>query len=398
MRPEIQALRAVAIGCVVLYHFWPAALPAGYVGVDVFFVVSGFLITGLLLRDAERFGRVRLREFYVRRVRRILPAALVVLTACAVATLLFVPRVEWRPFLQQVLSSALYVENWHLARDSQIPSRADLESTPVQHFWSLSVEEQFYLFWPLLIIGVLWLAARFGRTRPAMVAAVLGTATIASFVHCVVLTGQDHNLAYFSTLSRAWEFGVGGLLALVPAVAGERLRRTRALAAWLGLAGIAVAARTFTDHALFPGAIALVPVLGTAAILWAGMPRAAVSLSPVAALRPVQWFGDLSYSLYLWHWPIIMFTPYITGRPSQAPMMVLLLVLSIAVAAASKRWIEDPFRRSVPRERVRMPRARRVGVASVAALSAVVLLTSGVAGYTVEEPRGQHCRGADDGY
>jgi peptidoglycan/LPS O-acetylase OafA/YrhL len=397
VRPEIQALRAVAIGCVVLYHFWPAALPAGFVGVDVFFVVSGFLITGLLVRDAERFGRVRLREFYVRRIRRILPAALVVLSTCAVATLLFVPRIEWRPFLQQVLSSALYVQNWHLARDSQIPRRADLESTPVQHFWSLSVEEQFYLLWPLLIIAALWLATRLGRRRLAVIAAMLGVATVASFVHGVALTAQDHNLAYFSTLSRAWEFGVGGLLALAPVVVGERLRRTRAVATWLGLAVIAAAALTFTDHELVPGAIALVPVLGTAAVIWAGMPRAALSLAPVAALPPVQWFGDISYSLYLWHWPIIMFAPFIMGRPSQAPVMVLLLVVSIVVAAASKRWIEDPFRRPVARERVRMPRARRIGVASAAALAAVVLLTSGVAGYTVEKPHAQLCRSTDDG-
>lgn len=397
VRPEIQALRAVAIGCVVLYHFWPAALPAGFVGVDVFFVVSGFLITGLLLRDVERFDRVRLREFYVRRIRRILPAALVVLSACAVATLLFVPRIEWRPFLQQILSSALYVQNWHLARDSQIPRRADLESTPVQHFWSLSVEEQFYLVWPLLIIAALWLAVRLGRRRVIVVAGVLTAATVASFVHGVVLTGQDHNIAYFSTLSRAWEFGVGGLLALLPALAGERLRRTRALAAWIGLAAIAVAARTFTDHEVFPGAIALVPVLGTAAVIWAGMPRAALSLSPVAGLRPVQWFGGISYSLYLWHWPIIMFTPYITGRPSQAPVMVLLLALSIVVADASKRWIEDPFRRAVPRERVRMPRTRRIAVAAGAAVAAVVLLTSGVTGYTVEKPGAQLCRQSDGG-
>ena len=397
VRPEIQALRAVAIGCVVLYHFWPAALPAGFVGVDVFFVVSGFLITGLLLRDVERFDRVRLREFYVRRIRRILPAALVVLSACAVATLLFVPRIEWRPFLQQILSSALYVQNWHLARDSQIPRRADLESTPVQHFWSLSVEEQFYLVWPLLIIAALWLAVRLGRRRVLVVAGVLAVATVASFVHGVVLTGQDHNLAYFSTLSRAWEFGVGGLLALLPALAGERLRRTRALAAWAGLAAIAVAARTFTDHEVFPGVIALVPVLGTAAVIWAGMPRAALSLSPVAGLRPVQWFGGISYSLYLWHWPIIMFTPYIVGQPSQAPVMVLLLVLSIVVADASKRWIEDPFRRAVPRERMRMPRARRIAVAAGTAVAAVVLLTSGVTGYTVEKPGAQLCRQSDGG-
>ena len=230
-----------------------------------------------------------------------------------------------------------------------------------------------------------------------MVAGVLAAATVASFVHGVVLTGQDHNVAYFSTLSRAWEFGVGGLLALLPALAGARLRRTRALAAWMGLAAIAVAARTFTDHEVFPGAIALVPVLGTAAVIWAGMPRAALSLSPVAGLRPVQWFGGISYSLYLWHWPIIMFTPYITGRPSQAPVMVLLLVLSIVVADASKRWIEDPFRRAVPRERVRMPRTRRIAVAAGAAVAAVVLLTSGVTGYTVEKPGAQLCRQSDGG-
>jgi peptidoglycan/LPS O-acetylase OafA/YrhL len=111
----------------------------------------------------------------------------------------------------------------------------------------------------------------------------------------------------------------------------------------------------------------------------------------------VQWFGDLSYSLYLWHWPIIMFTPFITGRPSEAPVMVLLLVISIVVAAASKRWIEDPFRRGVPRERVRMPRARRIGVASAAALAVVVLLTSGVAGYAIEKPHAELCRSTDDG-
>ena len=387
-RPEIQALRAVAIGCVVAYHFWPAVLPAGFVGVDVFFVVSGFLITGLLLRDVERFDRVRLRNFYLRRIRRILPAALVVLTLSAVATLVFVPRIEWRPFLQQILSSALYVENWHLARDSQMPARSDLESTPAQHFWSLSVEEQFYLVWPLLIILALWSAARSGRRRLEIVAVVLTVTTIASFVHGALLTMEDHNLAYFSTLARAWEFGVGGLLALVPQVVGERLRRTRALAGWVGLAAITVSALTFTDGDVFPGSIALLPVLGTSAVIWGGMPRAALSLAPVAALRPVQWFGGISYSLYLWHWPIIMFTPYITGRPSEAPVMVLLLVLSIAVADASKRWIEDPFRApSTPAPRLPAGRVRLIGVASAAAAAVIVLTTSGVAGYTVERPQ-----------
>ena len=396
-RPEIQALRAVAIGCVVAYHFWPAMLPAGFVGVDVFFVVSGFLITGLLLRDVERAGRIRLGEFYARRARRILPAAIVVLSASALATLLVVPRIDWRPFLQQILSSTLYVQNWHLARDSQIPKRADLESTPVQHFWSLSVEEQFYLVWPLLILLALWLAARYGHRR-LLIVVILGATTVASFAYGVVLTEQDHNLGYFSTFARAWEFGIGGLLALAPQIVGERLRRTRALAMWVGLAAIAVAARTFTDAELFPGWIALLPVLGTAAVIWAGMPRAALSLAPVAALRPVQWFGDISYSLYLWHWPIIMFTPYLTGRPSQAPVMALLLVLSIAVADASKRWIEDPFRRlgsaAAPHP---LRQRRRLGLASGAAVVIVALLSSGAVGYAVEKPRAHVCEGSHSG-
>ena len=396
VRPEIQALRAVAIGCVLLYHFWPAALPAGFIGVDVFFVVSGFLITGLLLRDADRHDRVRLKDFYVRRIRRILPAAMVVLTSCAVATILFVPRTEWRPFLQQTLSSALYVENWHLARDSQIPALADLESTPVQHFWSLSVEEQFYLVWPLLIILALWIAARSGRRRTEVLAAVLVVTTVASFVYGSILTLQDHNLAYFSTLARGWEFGVGGLLAMLPRIEGDRLLRTRAGAQWLGLGAIILAGLAFTDEDRFPGTIALLPVLGTVAIIWAGMPRGAFSLAPIVGWRPVQWFGDISYSLYLWHWPIIMFTPYITGQPSPPGVMVLLLLLSIGVADASKRWIEDPFRRAgrtTPAEAGRRGiRMRRIAVASAASVAALVLLTSGVAGYAVEEPRGHVCQ------
>jgi peptidoglycan/LPS O-acetylase OafA/YrhL len=254
------------------------------------------------------------------------------------------------------------------------------------------VEEQFYLVWPLLIILALWLATRLGRRRMQVIAAVLAVTTVASFVHGTLLTQHDHNLAYFSTLARAWEFGVGGLLVLVPQVTGERFRRTRALAGWAGIAAIAVAALTFTDSEAFPGSVALLPVLGTAAVIWGGMPRAALSLAPVAALRPVQWFGGISYSLYLWHWPIIMFTPYLTGQPSEAPVMVLLLMLSIAVADASKRWIEDPFRaRTTASPRVPVGRVRRIGVASAAAAAAIVLLTSGVTGYTVEKPQAQMC-------
>ncbi|MGI9821821.1 acyltransferase family protein [Agromyces sp. Marseille-Q5079] len=348
IRPEVQALRAVAVAAVVLHHGWPAVAPAGYMGVDVFFVVSGYLITALLVREVERTGRLSLSSFYVRRARRILPAAMTVLIAVSILTLALAPYRDWAAYFREIVASAFYVENWRLAIDSQNPASAALESTPVQHFWSLSVEEQFYLVWPLLILAALAFARlRRGRAVP-MLAVVLGVTTVASFIASLALTAADHNLAYFSTFGRAWEFGVGGLLALV--LGSSRFRATaapslRAAASWVGIALIVVPIATFRDDAAFPGLWALLPVTGTLAIIWAGMPEPRWSPAALVRLKPVQWTGDISYSLYLWHWPIFMFTPMLLGMPSPPWLMVLLVGLSLAVAAASKRWIEDPFRR-----------------------------------------------------
>ncbi len=349
MRPEIQALRAVAVGAVVLHHGWPAVAPAGYMGVDVFFVVSGYLITALLLREVDRTGRISLGAFYLRRARRILPAAMAVLLAVSAATLAFAPYREWNPFFREIVASAFYVENWRLAADSQLPASADLESTPVQHFWSLSVEEQFYLLWPLLVIAALWFVHRRSASLKRTLAIVLGAVTALSFAWSLVLTASDHNLAYFSTFGRGWEFGVGGLLALlvnaVPGLMADRWRAGRSLVSWLGLALIIVPIVTFVDTEAFPGLWVLLPVSGTLAIIWAGMPATRWSTAGVVGLRPVQWVGDVSYSLYLWHWPIFMFVPMITGVPSPPALMVALVGVSLLVAWASKRYIEDPFRR-----------------------------------------------------
>lgn len=334
----------MAVGSVVLHHGWPAVAPAGYMGVDVFFVVSGFLITGLLMREAERVGRISLRDFYLRRARRILPAAMATLLAVSILTLLVVPQREWRQWFREVVASALYYENWQLAVDSQIPRRADLESTPVQHFWSLSVEEQFYLFWPLLLVAGLWLALRWRAGSATVVLTLLGAVTAASFVHSIVLTAQDANLAYFSTFARTWEFGVGGMLAIASRAPLEGRAGLRAAVSWAGLVLIAVPIVTFRSPEVFPGFVVLLPVAGTLAVIWAGMPEVAWSPARVAGLRPVQWMGDVSYSLYLWHWPIFMFVPYLTGMPSPPWLMVLLVLVSFVVAGLSKRFIEDPFR------------------------------------------------------
>lgn len=343
-RPEIQALRAVAVGAVVLHHGWPAVAPAGYMGVDVFFVVSGFLITGLLMREAERTGRISLSQFYLRRARRILPASLVVLFAVSVLTLALVPQREWRQWFREIVASALYFENWQLAIDSQVPQRADLESTPVQHFWSLSVEEQFYLFWPLLLLLALWFAARRASSSTRVALVIVGAASAASFALSIVLTAQDANLAYFSTFARTWEFGVGGMLALVAASPRPVHAGLRAAVSWIGLVFIVVPIVAFRSPEVFPGFVAVIPVVGTLGVIWAGMPEVSWSPTRMAAVRPVQWVGDVSYSLYLWHWPIFMFTPYLTGMPSPPWLMALLVALSLVVAGISKRWIEDPFR------------------------------------------------------
>lgn len=349
VRPEIQALRAIAVAAVVLHHGWPAVAPAGYIGVDVFFVVSGYLITALLLREVDRTGRISLGSFYLRRARRILPAAMVVLLAVSAATLAFAPYRDWAAYFREIVASAFYVENWRLAVDSQQPAFADLESTPVQHFWSLSVEEQFYLLWPLLIIAALWLVHRRGAPLRRTLAIVLGAVTAVSFAWSLLLTVDDHNLAYFSTFARGWEFGVGGLLALlaaaIPRLTADRWHAGRSVVSWAGLAMIVVPIVTFDDTEAFPGLWVLLPVAGTLAIIWAGAPGTRWSTARAAGLRPVQWVGDVSYSLYLWHWPIFMFTPMITGVPSPPALMVVLVGLSLVVAALSKRFVEDPFRR-----------------------------------------------------
>lgn len=394
VRPEIQALRALAVCAVVLHHGWPAVAPAGYMGVDVFFVVSGFLITAHLLREAEGTGGVSLQGFYLRRARRILPAATVVLVAVSGLTLLLVPMHRWTAWFGEIVASALYVENWRLLAASQDPATAGLPSTPVQHFWSLSVEEQFYLAWPLLILVALRLAARHGTDASRWVLLVLVPVTAASFGVSLSLTAVDHNLAYFSTLARAWEFGAGAILAVVlarmrsgaaaapgaPFGGAGGYEHLRAAAAWAGIATIVVPMLVVRDDEAFPGAIALLPVLGTALVIAVGMPRAAWGPAWIAGLRPVQWTGDVSYSLYLWHWPVIMFAPYVTGMPSPPWLMVVLVVLSFALAGASKRWVEDPFRRRAGHTPLGRPSVLLAGVSlGLATVLAAGAIAPGVA-------------------
>lgn len=329
VRPEIQALRALAVVLVLVYHAWPSSLPGGFVGVDVFFAISGFLITAHLLREVDRTGRVSLRGFWARRARRILPASLLVLLLTTIATLVVLPETYWDRFMAEARASVLYVENWQLAHAAVDYLAADDLGSAYQHFWSLSVEEQFYLVWPLLILGAVGLA-RGGRRA---IAAVLVTVTAASLAYSVFVTAHNPQAAYFFTPARAWEFGAGGLLALVPVV-----RRPRALACWAGIAGIFVSALVYSSETPFPGSAALLPVLAALAVMWARTP------APVLRARPVQFLGDISYSLYLWHWPLLVLAPWVLDHKLTTPDKVAILGLTVLAAWATKVLVEDPLR------------------------------------------------------
>jgi peptidoglycan/LPS O-acetylase OafA/YrhL len=335
IRPEIQALRGIAVAIVVIGHLWPGALPGGFTGVDVFFVVSGFLITAHLVREIDRDGRVSLGAFWARRARRILPAALFVLLFCALATIAFVPETRWPQFLSEIRASTLYVENWRLAADAVDYFASAEGPSPVQHYWSLSAEEQFYLVWPVALTLLALVTPR--RLRRRGLAALMGTLALASLIYSITDTASDPAAAYFVTTTRAWEFAAGGLLALF-ADSGRRHRRLRSAVSWLGLAAIGIAAVTYSPATAFPGFAAALPVAGALAVIWAAAPARALLFSPLLFL------GDISYSVYLWHWPLRTLAPYATGRPVDTFTTLTVLMFTLLLAWLTKLIIEDPVR------------------------------------------------------
>jgi peptidoglycan/LPS O-acetylase OafA/YrhL len=383
--PNVQALRAVAVLMVVTFHFWPEQVKGGFAGVDVFFVISGYLITSHLAREVDGSGRISLRRFYARRLRRLLPAALTVLLVSAAAAFLVLPVSTWPQTFTEITASALYVENWVLAAASVDYFAAENAATTAQHYWSLSVEEQFYLVWPLLLL----VAAVVTRGRPArrraVMAGVLAVVFVLSLAYSIAAPTSNPEATYFSTLSRAWEFGAGGLLALTAAVwVGRSTRRgTAALLAvlsWAGLAVIVASAFLLDETRLFPGWVALFPVAGTVAVIAAGMPAGRLSTAPLLRLRPVQFVGDISYSLYLWHWPVLVFVGWRPG--SSEPTDVnrwWLLAISLVLATATRYAIENRLREGRGEGRRTLRTGRTYALA--AAGMVVVCAVSGVGGW-----------------
>jgi peptidoglycan/LPS O-acetylase OafA/YrhL len=374
VRPEIQALRAVAVALVVVYHLWPESLPGGFVGVDVFFAISGYLITSLLLREIDRTGKLSLPQFYARRARRILPASLVTLGAVGIVTILFVPLSYWSQFFGDLTASTTYVQNWHLSAAAVDYFAADQGPSPVQHFWSLSAEEQFYIVWPALLVLSVAATRHAPHRRRPLIATVMALLTAGSLGYSLWATAANPAAAYFVTPTRAWEFGVGGLLALVSAPRAEP-SHARAALSWLGLAAIAYAAVAFTNATAFPGMAAMVPVAGALAVMQAGMPTVRWAPSAALRVRPVQFVGDVSYSVYLWHWPLLVLIPIILGGALHTSTKLTIVALTLLLAWLSKLLVEDPARTAAF-----LTRRRNVWTYAVAASTTAVVLAINLAG------------------
>ena len=329
-RPDIEGLRAIAILTVVAYHARMPGFTGGYIGVDVFFVLSGYLITGLLIKEMEDKRRINLPAFYARRARRLLPASALALLVTVIATYVIYSPIEQAGLPQTAFATACYVSNLYFARTATEYLRAGVETNPLLHTWSLGVEEQFYLAWPLLVM----VALRFGGRRRLLI--VMITVACSSFALSLWLTSVRQPWAFFSSPTRAWEFAIGALGVLLPV---GRNARTRNLIGWLGLAMILGAAVVLGNNTAYPGWAALFPVFGTAAVLRAGTLS---STGRVLSARLFQFFGRLSYSWYLWHWPVLVLVA-VWGEIS-LPFRVGFAALSLVMAALSHRLIENPIR------------------------------------------------------
>ncbi len=338
-RPDIEGLRAFAVVSVVLYHA-NLGVRGGYVGVDVFFVISGFLITRQLVSTVGVKGFTALPTFYSRRIRRLLPASATVVITTVLVARVVAPALQVKPIATDAIFTTFYSLNYRLAAEgTQYLHQGDSVS-PLQHFWSLGVEEQYYLFWPV-IIALLALVGR--RHRHTLIFVVLAGATAFSYYLSVTVTRHSQSWAYFSLQTRAWELGLGALVALGAQQLSALPSRVAELAGWLGLTLAVGSAFAFSDSTQYPGSLAAVPVVGAALVIAAGCGRRR-KVERVLGEPLMQCLGRVSYSWYLWHWPMLIMIPMIVGHPLGVLSRAGVIWLSLVTAIVSFFVIEEPMR------------------------------------------------------
>ncbi|OAA26652.1 putative acyltransferase [Frankia sp. EI5c] len=376
-RPDIEGLRAVAVVLVVLGHSG-LALPGGFVGVDVFFVISGFLITRQLVTERSTHGRISLVGFYARRARRIIPAATVVIVATMLAAWRWMSPLRIHSAGTDAGLAAVSLINLRLAQAGTDYLRADGPPSPFQHFWSLAVEEQFYAVWPLLLVVAAALAGPARRRSAGPVAVLLVVVVAVSLALSVIITPRSAPWAYFGSHTRAWELALGALVALAAPRLGRMPPALSAQLSWLGLAGIMVAAVVFGEATPYPGLAAVLPVAGSALVVAGGCasPRRGAEL--LLGRRPCQLLGRVSYSWYLWHWPVLILWPEATGEPLGTVGKFAAIGLSLLLAMISYHLVEHPVR-SRPALARRPVLGLGLGGCAVAVSVAVVVVVTQVA-------------------
>ena len=347
LRKDIQALRAFAVFLVVVYHFWPDRLPGGYIGVDVFFVISGFLITSHLIRKPPQNLR-DLGYFWARRIRRLLPLSFLVIAVSGLAVLVLLPISTHISTAREAIASVVYLQNWYLA-DQSVDYLAEHSNPSVfQHFWSLSVEEQFYVVWPLLIVTA-GVAARAHNKMTVKRSAFFAVSlvTLASFIYSVYAVHTNPSAAYFISPTRFWELGVGALLAFIaPLLVNkiEKLNYANAAIAWGSYIAMFIVAFIYTPETLFPGINALAPVVLTALIILVNADQSVAGPHVIGNRRIIQHLGDISYGVYLWHWPVLIIIPAVITTSYTWPLKILTIIAIFVIATVTKISVEDRFR------------------------------------------------------
>ena len=327
---QIQGLRAVAAILVTVFH--ARLVPGGFIGVDIFYVISGYLITGLILREIEKTGTLDLRSFYQRRIKRLLPTSVFVLFVTAIFAWILFPPITRDALGRDLFAAATYISNYLFAWWENDYQNLNATPSPFIHYWSLAVEEQFYIVWPLFILFL----ARYGKK---VIFAGIAITTLLSLLFSIYLTQVAPIWAFYSLPTRAWELGFGALLLFLP----ETTKKIRILP-WLGFFGIAISSFIFNENTAFPGKNALVPVLATV-VLMASIKYWPPLFNDLANSRLSQWLGAISYPLYLWHWPALVLPSSAMGRPLRFYERFLCILLTIVLAHYTSKYVEEPLRR-----------------------------------------------------
>src|SRR3984885_9315749 len=341
-RPDIEGLRAIAVGLVLVFHAYGTPFSGGFVGVDVFFVISGFLITDILMREHSKTGRVSILGFYGRRARRILPASALVVVATVIASYYFLGFLTGNDVAAAAKWTAVFAANIHFGFVGTDYFGSRLPPSPLLHMWSLGVEEQFYVVWPALFL-ILVLIARGAHHRRA-IAVSLVAIIAASFAWSVFQTAAAPPWAYFSPVTRTCELGLGALIAVLGPAINRKLKPRWAaeVIASCGLAGIAGSAVLLNSSTPYPGAVIAWPVISTALLIAAGCTDIRTFVERCLSLRPMRWCGARSYSLYLWHWPILTIAAQYSVRHLSGWQTTGLLLLTIVASTLTYRLVENP--------------------------------------------------------